>query len=213
MPEPQKEPVADFPNRYPAKSGDLARSLCRKIVESRIDREGRQGRLIMVESRSLRRNLRRYSSARESLTHADVLFVAISYLPSDFVSMIPAGANRPNPLHLSRLERTLGHPEEAQRWAIMHAAKLLAIVDDAARSCGGSCDWVLEGVDWPRIAEILAVPADHRICGLIAVSGAGFRLDEEILAELRSLPIDLDGFGGGFEAGEPDTGVAPDRAL
>lgn len=96
---------------------------------------------------------------------------------------------------------------------MVQAARLLAIVDETARSKGGSCDWVLEGVDWARIAEILAVPADHRICGMIAVSGPGLDFSLRKMNEIVGLPIDRDGFGGGFERSERDTGEAPDRAL
>ncbi|MBI1324663.1 hypothetical protein GC170_15955 [bacterium] len=210
MPEPQKERFVDFPGD----SIDMASALSRRIVETRMDREGRQGRLILVESRNVRRKLRRYASARESLTEADALFVAIAYLPHvDAASHITSGAVQPDPLHKARLVRTLGIREEAERWAIIQAARLLAFVDETAREFGGSCDWVLEGVDWDRIAEILAVPAGHRICGMIAISGPGMKLLPESLANQEGIPIDLNGFCGGFVRSEGDSGEAPGRAL
>lgn len=213
MPEPQEDQVTDFPNSSTTYGIDFARMLCRNIVASRIACEGRHGRLIHVESSSTRRTIRRYASARASVTEADALFVALAYLPVEPVNTIISSEESAHPIHRMRLVRTLGDRAEYERWAIIQAARLMSAVDQTARSCGASADWILEGVEWNRISETLAVPADHRICGMIAVSLAGVRISGESFSELGPVPIDHNGFGGGYVSREPNSGEAPERAL
>ncbi len=213
MPEPQAERFTDFPNSDLTKSDDFGQILTRKFEAARIDPDGRHGRLVLVQSHATRRLLRRFASARESVTDADLLFVALAFLPDDPGAILRPGSVRENPQQAARLSRTLVDRPEAQRWTTIQASRLLALVDETVRSIGGSADWILEGVDWGRIAEILAVPADHRACGMIAVSGTGSDLRSEKPGTHGIVPIDRDGFGGSFDRIEPDTGEAPGRAL
>lgn len=197
--------------------------IARLMSECRIDREGRHGRLIHVVSPARRRKLRGYASARESVTEASWLFVALAYrpaVPHEFLSCLAVDENR---RHQARLERTLGNPETARSWASAHAVRLMAIVDEAARAAGGRSDWILEGVDWRQVGDFLAVPADHFVCGMIAVYFDATEIDRPPRREGAreagqeatriAAPIDSEGFGGGFVVADPGSGTGVDGPL
>ncbi len=206
MPEPHAEPNPNFSIPGDASGRDFISRLVAALLASGIDQDGRQGRLIRIDSDTLRKKIRRFASARTAVTDADLLFVGLAFVPADPASTIPTDSERLDRLHLARLERTLADPEQALARATVQAARLLAVVEQTVRSMGGTAEWILEGTDRPAIEALLAVPADHRIVGMIAAFGVKWPLDEAASIFAGTVPIDLDGFGGGFFAVRPHTG-------
>lgn len=170
------------------------------------DKEGRHGRLIWIDSDTLRRKIRRFASARTSVTDSDLLFAGLAYDPRDPADTVPTAEERTDPVHLARVVRTLTDQQQARSRATVQAARLLASVEQAVRSLGGTVDWILEGTDRPAIEALLAVPGDHGFVGMIAALGVKCRADQAASAIAGAAPIDLDGFGGGFPAVRPHTG-------
>lgn len=213
MPEPHREGGRNFSGDDGSRQLSFAETVAKRLLGSGFDKDGHCGRLILVDSPARKRMLRRFSSARVSITESEALFVAAAYRPVDAASLIPAWAGAADPLTESRLRRTLADPSDARRWSIIQGARLMAAVDEASRRTGGTCEWILEGVDWRRIEELLAVPADHEVCGMIAVHGAGAGMPLENPTCWEALPIDHDGFGGGFEQVKRKTGSSANGPL
>jgi len=207
MPEPHAEPNPNFSIPGDASGRDFPGRLADACLASGIDPEGRHGRVIRIDSDTLRKKIRRFASARTAVTDADLLFVGLAFVPADPAATIPTDSERLNRLHHARLERTLADPEQALSRATVQAARLLAVVEQAVRSMGGTAEWILEGLDRPAIEALLAVPNDHRIVGMIAGFGVKWPTDEVSRSiPAATAPIDLDGFGGGFSAVRPHTG-------
>jgi hypothetical protein len=164
------------------------------------------GRLILVDSPPLRRRLRGFASGRRAVTDADCLIVGLAYRRPDFSinsADSPAGQDRQ---HRSRLERTLGAEDSRETWAILHATRLMTVVEKAVRDAGGHAEWVTEGLDMPRIAEILAVPDDHLVLGMIAASLNAVAQPPAQSPVVSEPMMDRNGFGGGWPANGPASG-------
>lgn len=213
MPEPPAKPDPIFSSRVDGSAPGFTASLIEAIRSSGIDAEGRHGRLIRIESPLLRRQVRRFASGRTAITEADALFAALAYIPPEPAETVPTPAERADARHLARVTRTLADAETALNRATLQAARLLAAVEHAAVSSGGSAEWILEGTDRRQIEALLAVPADHRLIGLIAISGPGCRAGQAGSPHADATPIDLDGFGGGFPGVSPHTGDDAGGAL
>lgn len=206
MPEPQAKPVANFSSRVDGSAPGFAARLPEAIRSSGIDADGRHGRLVRIESQPLRRRVRRYASGRTAITDADALFAALAYAPPEPAETVPTPEEQADARHLARVRRTLGDPESALNRATVQAARLLAAVEHAATMSGGSAEWILEGMDLRQIEALLAIPADHRLIGMIAVRSHGCRTSLAGSPPADAAPIDLDGFGGCFSGDLPHTG-------
>ncbi len=206
MPEPQANPDPIFANVSPLSDIGFPRLLVETLRSGGSDTQGRHGRLIWIDSVTLRRKVRRFASARTSVTDSDLLFVGLAYDPRDPSGTVPTAEERTDPVHLARVVRTLTDPQQAHSRATVQATRLLATVEQAVRSQGGTVDWILEGTDRPAIEALLAVPGDHRFVGMIAAKGVKCRAEQAAPVIAGEAPVDLDGFGGGFPAVRPHTG-------
>jgi hypothetical protein len=176
----------------------FAELLARRIAATGIDADGRHGRLILIRNLACRRKLRRYSSARTSVTDFSLLFVALAYVPQTSEQRMMITERITDPLQKSRLDRTLAEPVTMSHWTTAQAVRLMAAVDETARTLGGTAEWILEGVDWKAVAEILTVPADHEVRGMITVNLSDQEFHDARWSETGPAPLDFDGFHGGF---------------
>lgn len=150
------------------------------------------GRVIEVRSKPLRRSTRGFSSGREEVTEAHRLFVGLAHLdPLRLLENYETGDF--DPKQLSRLKRTFATDEQRRQWAILMATRLLGAIEAAAGESGMKSVWVSEGLDFAKMKELLAVPDDHLIIGLLAISG---EVIEEESPEFNSPLLDYDGFFG-----------------
>lgn len=179
-------------------SPGFAELLVRRIATTGMDTDGRHGRLILIRNPACRRKLRRFSSARTSVTDFSLLFVALAYVPQTGEQRTMITERITEPLQRSRLDRTLAEPVTMSHWTTAQAVRLMAAVDETARVLGGTAEWILEGVDWKAVADILAVPADHEIRGMIAVNLSEQEFRNARWSETGPAPLDFDGFHGGF---------------
>ena len=124
------------------------------------------GELLLVESPTVRRLLRAVSSGQAAITEAAGLVVGLAWLhPERLLDQTTTH----NHLELARLRKTFSNQKLTETRCILHATRGLAAVEAAANQCGYSARWITEGLDMEKVAEILAIPADHAVLGLLAI--------------------------------------------
>lgn len=215
MPDPKAKEIQQVSEALHEANSTFT-ELLKKALSRVLDWPGpHAGRLIFVDSRPVRRRLRSVSSGRSAVTDSDLLFVGLACLRPDFALLDDANLSDIDPIQLSRLKRTLAGAAERRDWSIVNATRLMTAIDEAARVAGGCAEWIVEGVDKPRIVEILAIPDDHLVLGFIAVWLSGDDQDLPQLTFGEEVPIDRNGFGGGWPpvANSAGSGDGPSSLL
>lgn len=148
--------------------------------------------LIFIESPSVRRHLRAVSSGRSAITEAAGLVVGLAFMHPERLTDEAGAAH----LQLARLRKTFGNNQANATRCVVQATRGMAAVEQAALLCGHRAEWITEGLDMEKVAEILAVPADHAILGLIAIHTTA----EKAMAfdEFRWEEFMWNGFGGSW---------------
>jgi len=110
-------------------------------------------------------------------------------------------------LERSRLMRTFENEDARYCWSLVQANRSMVAVESASIRMGYDVEWILEGLDREKIAEILAIPDDHQILGFLAIN----RPDESSSTpDFPSLAgIDYNGFGGNWPIVQQDSGPQP----
>jgi len=185
---------------------DFSRILTEHLNHAQPHSGPKVARLIYVQSKSVRRQLRSNSSARTSVTEASWLIIGLAYLHPERL-MESAVLGPETGLERSRLMRTFQNEGARYCWSLVQANRVMVAVESASIRIGYDVEWILEGLDREKIAEILAIPDDHQILGFLAIN----RPDKSSPAPDFPIlsGIDFNGFGGNWPIVQQDSGPQP----
>jgi hypothetical protein len=185
---------------------DFSRILTEQLSRAQPSSGPNVARLIYVHSKSVRRQLRSNASARTSITEASWLIIGLAYLHPERLIESTTWAPKPS-LERSRLMRTFQNEGARYCWSLVQANRVMVAVESASIRIGYDVEWILEGLDREKIAEILAIPDDHQILGFLAIN----RPDKSSPAPDFPIlsGIDFNGFGGNWPIVQQDSGPQP----
>lgn len=149
--------------------------------------------LLIVQSPAVRRLLRGLSSGQAAVTEAAAVVVGLAWLhPERLLDQETPDDH----VQRARLRKTYNNRDLNRTRSIVLATRGMAALEQAASLCGLAAEWITEGLDMEKIAEILAVPADHAVLGLVALHAAPGKVTEQ--DEFRWGGFMVNGFGGSW---------------
>lgn len=168
----------------------------------------RVGELLLVQSPTVRRLLRSVSSGQAALTDAAALVVGLAWLHPQRLTNDQSATDY---LEAARLRKTFSSPAAKHARCMVLATRSMAALDQAASQCGFDTQWITEGLEMDQVTEILAIPADHAVLGLVAIhvpAGYGLAADEFCWEGFM-----VNGFGGSWPKSLLTSGHSPADGL